>query len=288
MSNADCRTPLYEKALDLTCKGSWSSSFFSFISMRCWGANFLGRQFPLQPGRIFLIQNHYLLEFGGLISKGSSPPFSQLCTQPTMMTQTSKKGGLGGLISKGSSPHLPISQICPYRTILPQASTELMLGGLVSKDSTPPPPSSDFVHKARYIVVQLVCRDLFAPFVLFQGCISLGWDSTVTVVMLLWRLSALTFTVNLKDSKKIKYSLNRVRAMPLANFTPKQFCLCVLKSPSKRALELQPNNYIEYIFSTRAKSITEIFAGEQNFYVFPLVILQLVWIVVAKKYLFVM
>ena len=43
----------------------------------------------------------------------------------------------------------------------------------------------------------------------------------MTVVMLLWRLSALTFTVNLKDSKKIKYSLNRVRAMPLANFTPK-------------------------------------------------------------------
>ena len=53
----------------------------------------------------------------------------------------------------------------------------------------------------------------------------------MTVVMLLWRLSAVTFTghnnlccdseVNLKDSKKIKYSLNRLRAMPLANFTPK-------------------------------------------------------------------
>ena len=92
-----------------------------------------------------------------------------------------------------------------------------------------------------------------------------GWVAIVTVVMLLWRFSALIFTehnnfvydleVYLDKSKKINYLLNRLRAMPSANFTPKQFCLHVVLSPSKRALEPQPNNYVEYIFSIRGKSI---------------------------------
>lgn len=87
----------------------------------------------------------------------------------------------------------------------------------------------------------------------------------MTVVMLLLRFSALIFTghnsflcdleVYLDNSKKINYLLYRLMAMPSANFTPKQFFLHVALSPSKRAREPQPNNYIEYIFSIRGKSI---------------------------------
>ena len=78
----------------------------------------------------------------------------------------------------------------------------------------------------------------------------------MTVVILLWRFSALTFTghnnfvcdskVYFDNSKKINYALNRLRAMPLANFTPNQFY--VVLSSSKGAREPQPNNYIIYTF----------------------------------------
>ena len=36
--------------------------------------------------------------------------------------------------------------------------------------------------------------------------------------------------------------------MPLASFTPNQFHVHVFSSPSKRARETQPNNYIIYSF----------------------------------------
>ena len=48
--------------------------------------------------------------------------------------------------------------------------------------------------------------------------------------------------------------------MPLANYSRSILSLCFIASPSKRARKLQPNNYIEYIFSTRGKGIKKCFA----------------------------
>ena len=48
--------------------------------------------------------------------------------------------------------------------------------------------------------------------------------------------------------KKIKYLLNRLRAMPLANFSPNQFRVHVFSPPSKHAREPQLNNYVVYSF----------------------------------------
>ena len=84
-----------------------------------------------------------------------------------------------------------------------------------------------------------------ANILLFSLALPLPCPLSLFTLPLLRRFSALTFTghnhfvcdfkVDLDNSKKINYLLNRLRAMPLTNFTPNQFCDHVFLSLSKRA-----------------------------------------------------